>query len=112
LPLRVPGPLRHGVPEGTPRARRLDDGVPAGRARRLPASLRRAARAHGLEPPRHAELVQERARPRDDDVALAPGRLLGLDQGAGARRLRAALGRATPGAPSPRTPPEPGSAPC
>ena len=40
---------------------------------------------------RHGELVQERRRPRHDDVAVAARRLLGLDEGAESRRLRPAL---------------------
>ena len=79
-------------------------GLPPGGARRLRRALRRAPRDDGVVAPGNEQLVQERPRPRADDVAVAPGRLLALDQSAGARGLRAALtGRRT----APPAPPDP-----
>ena len=70
-----------GCLRGAAARRLLGDGLPAGRARRLRRALRRAPRDAGVVASRDEQLVQERQRPRDDHVALAPGRLLGLDAG-------------------------------
>ena len=91
LSRRMPGALRHGLPRGAARWWLLGHGLPPGRARRVCRAFRRPPRDPGVVAPGHEQLVQERQRPRPDHVALAAGRLLAVDEGAGARRLRAAL---------------------
>jgi hypothetical protein len=93
LPLRMPGPLHHGLPGRAAEQRLPRHGMPPGRARRVRRALRCPPPADGVVAPGHEQLVQERARPCPDHLALAPGRLLELDQGAGAGGLRAALRR-------------------
>ena len=92
LPLRVPGALRDGLPAGA--AARAASAAMECRQEVHDAYNERfdaLPRDAGLVPSRHEQLVQERKRSRDHDLAVAAGRLLALDEGAGARGLRAAL---------------------
>jgi cation diffusion facilitator CzcD-associated flavoprotein CzcO len=79
LSLRVPGPLRDRVPEGSARARRAGDGLQTevydDYARRLAAELETL----GLVSSRPRQLVSQQPRTRRDDIPVAAGRLLELD---------------------------------
>ena len=88
LPLRMPDPLHHGLSRRTARRWVPHPRVPPGRPRRVQPAAAGGARHHGLVPSVDPQqLVPERRGTHLHTLPVAPGRLLGLDQGSGPRRL-------------------------
>jgi 4-hydroxyacetophenone monooxygenase len=80
LPLGVPGPVHHGLPEAAAAGWPVGDGVPAAGARRIQPTAPEGAGGDGLVAPYgHPQLVQEPGGPGHRPVAVAARRLLALD---------------------------------